>query len=97
MTRITVIVGRNLKRARKQLGLTQSELAERCGISEGFLAEIETARKYPSASTLERITVALRLRPYRLFLEDEEREVEGCRDDEVAVKQAAVVSDDFYQ
>jgi transcriptional regulator with XRE-family HTH domain len=97
MTRINVLVGRNVKRARKQLGLSQAELARHCGISEGFLAEIETARKFPSASTLDRIATCLELRPYQLFLEDEEREVTGCREFEAAVKEVHVLSDDLYQ
>ena len=35
----------NLKRARKALGLTQTELAEKSGVSRGHLSQIEAGRK----------------------------------------------------
>lgn len=62
---------RNMKRARSALGYSQMKLAELCDLSAGFIAEIETGKKFPSSSTLLKISQALGLRPYQLFLDDE--------------------------
>ena len=45
---------RLLRAFRKSAGLTQSELASRAGIGQGYLSEIETvgSKKSPSAETL---------------------------------------------
>jgi transcriptional regulator with XRE-family HTH domain len=40
-------------------GLTQSQLAERVGITQAFLAEIEKGRKRPSLDVLEKLCDAL--------------------------------------
>ena len=34
-------IGNNIKRIRKQLGLTQEELANRCELSKGFISQVE--------------------------------------------------------
>jgi transcriptional regulator with XRE-family HTH domain len=48
------------------------ELAERAGISAGYVGEVEMGRKYPSPEILERIAKALEVRPYRLLMSDED-------------------------
>jgi transcriptional regulator with XRE-family HTH domain len=50
----------NLKAARKRAGLTQTELAEKSGISFSYLAKLEIgAQLNPSYETLEKIATAL--------------------------------------
>ena len=44
---------------RERAGLTQVELAERCGISEADISRIESGSTLPNAATLERLAVAL--------------------------------------
>jgi transcriptional regulator with XRE-family HTH domain len=51
------------------------KLAELCGVSTSFIGEIETAKKYPSAQSLQKISDALALKPYQLFLEEDNWEV----------------------
>ncbi|MFO8065528.1 MAG: helix-turn-helix transcriptional regulator [Spirochaetia bacterium] len=75
MGRLQRVVGRNIKATRKGLGLTQEALAQRIGLSPSFVGELETGSKYPSAVTLERISEALSLRPYQLFLEEHDWEL----------------------
>ena len=72
MTEIQRILRANVKRARKELGYSQMKLAELCGVSTSFIGEIELGRKFPSGSTLQKLADALGLRPFQLFLEDEE-------------------------
>ncbi len=84
MTKIQSLLATNLKAAREQLGLSQELLSERCGISRGFLGEVETGRKFPSPKTLEKLADAVGLRPFELFYDgttlsrsDEQRLLKG--------------------
>ena len=68
MNQFRALLARNLKLARSRAGLTQQELAERCGLSTNYLATIEIGGKFPSAETLEKMITALKLKPYELFV-----------------------------
>jgi transcriptional regulator with XRE-family HTH domain len=61
-----------MKRYRVLLGITQAELAERAGISVGYVGEVEMGRKFPSPEKLEGIARALGLRPFRLLMGPED-------------------------
>ncbi len=61
-----------MKRQRALLGLTQADLAEKAGISVGYVGELEMGRKFPSAENLEGIAQALKLRPFRLLMGPED-------------------------
>ncbi|MCL1958945.1 MAG: helix-turn-helix transcriptional regulator [Spirochaetes bacterium] len=67
MTTIRDILSKNLKENRRKLGITQSELAERAGISTNFVAMIELKHKFPAPETLERLSAALNIKTYELF------------------------------
>jgi len=58
---------KNLKGSRTKKGLSQMQLAEYCGISTGYIAEIETGKKFPSIGVIEKMTVILKIEPYMLF------------------------------
>lgn len=45
-------LGKNIKKRRKELGLTQQELADKLGISLNFMGKIEVAFSKPSLDTL---------------------------------------------
>ncbi|MFI4935211.1 MAG: helix-turn-helix domain-containing protein [Caulobacterales bacterium] len=53
------LVGRNLKRLRAAKGLTQEELAVKCGFSQQFLSGIERGKRNPTIVTLYEIAQAL--------------------------------------
>jgi transcriptional regulator with XRE-family HTH domain len=57
-----------MKRYRILLGISQAELAERAGISVGYVGEVEMGRKFPSPEKLEAIAKVLGLRPFRLLM-----------------------------
>lgn len=65
--KLSEILSRNIKFARKRQGLSQAKLAELVGISVPFVGEIEIGRKTPSLETLEKLSRALRLEPYELL------------------------------
>ena len=72
MNHINELLATNMKAARKRLGISQTDLAEDCGVSISFIGEIEIGRKFPSSSTLMKIGNALQLEPYQLFYEPEQ-------------------------
>jgi predicted transcriptional regulator len=55
MTEFRVPSPKELQDLRKQVGLTQAELAERVGISQSLVARIEKGKVNPSVNTLKRI------------------------------------------
>ena len=65
--RLMVRVGRNVKRLRQQRGWTQQSLADRVGIHQVYVAQIEGAVKELSLEMLGRLAKALRVRPGRLL------------------------------
>jgi transcriptional regulator with XRE-family HTH domain len=67
MMNIREILSKNLRENRQKLRLTQSELAERAGISTNFVAMIELKHKFPTPETLDRLSAALDIEAYELF------------------------------
>ena len=53
------LVGRNAARLRKEAGLTQEQLAERCGLSQQYLSGLEQGRRNPTVVTLYELAMAL--------------------------------------
>jgi transcriptional regulator with XRE-family HTH domain len=56
-------LGKNLRVARKKLGLTQEEVAERSGVQAGEVSRIERGKRDPKVSTLEKLAAAVELAP----------------------------------
>ena len=52
-------LGENIKRRRKELGLTQQQLADELDISLNFMGKIEVAFSKPSLDTLIKISEKL--------------------------------------
>ena len=52
-----------LKKARQAVGLTQTQLADRLGKSQGYVSLLERGQRSPSASVATRLAVALNLPP----------------------------------
>lgn len=70
MTNRTLVYARkNIRKLRKQQGLTQEKLAEMSGIDQDYISEIERGKKNPSIKTLDSIITALKIKPHVLFLE----------------------------
>lgn len=67
-TELHEILVHNMKLYRSNLGISQMELAERAGLSPGYVGEIETGRKFPSPEALIQLASALEVKPYRLFM-----------------------------
>ena len=60
----------NLKRYRKENKLSQMALAEKCGTSASYIGEIEIGKKFPSVEMVQKFADALNIKPYKLFMEE---------------------------
>lgn len=61
------ILGVNLRKCRASLGLSQAELARRCGVSRPAISSIEQGRGNPTLSVIDRACAALGVRPTELL------------------------------
>jgi transcriptional regulator with XRE-family HTH domain len=60
-------LGVNLKAARRKLGLTQEEVANRSGVHATEVSRIEAGKRDPQVSTVEKLARAVELRPGELL------------------------------
>jgi transcriptional regulator with XRE-family HTH domain len=74
MTQIQAIFIKNLKKIRTESGLSQILFSEKIGVSAGFVAELETGNRAPSIQTIQQIADAFKLKPYQLFLDEDDIE-----------------------
>ena len=57
----------NLKNFRKMHKISQAKLADLCGSTQAYIAEIEVGKKFPSPDMVERIASAFNIESYYLF------------------------------
>jgi len=60
-------LGANLREARKNLGLSQEQVAERSGVHATEVSRIEAGKRDPRVSTVERLARAVGLNPGQLL------------------------------
>ena len=61
------IIGQNVSECRRDMNLTQEQLAELAGISQQFLSKIETGRGIPSVKTIMALCDAMDIESNRLL------------------------------
>lgn len=59
--------GENLRRIRKEKGMSQSTLAVKTGLSENYIGNIERAEYNPTVGTIHIIADTLKIEPAELF------------------------------
>ena len=52
-------IGKRIKKRRKELHLTQTEIKEKTGISSGYMSDIERGNRLPAATTLAQLSEIL--------------------------------------
>jgi transcriptional regulator with XRE-family HTH domain len=72
---IEAALGETIRAARRDLGLSTTAMAERCGISQPYLSQLENGKASPSINTLYRIANALGLGPQELLPRSEEESI----------------------
>ena len=58
---------KNIREKREQLGISQKELAESCGIAQSTLCDIEMGRSNPSIEVALKIAKALNVKSIQFF------------------------------
>lgn len=66
-------VGANIRRIRESRGVTQAHLAERVGISQAMLCQIERGTKNPSLQVGKEISIILGCTIDELMREDKQK------------------------
>ncbi len=59
--RLYELVGQKLEKRRREACLTQTQLAQRCGLARGSIANIESGNQHPTLHTLWSIADALNI------------------------------------
>jgi transcriptional regulator with XRE-family HTH domain len=54
-------LGKQIKRCRTVLGLTQTQLAKKSRVTQSFIAQVETGMSNPSLATIRRLAKAVGL------------------------------------
>lgn len=67
-------VGERIKKIRLEKGMTQKEVAEKCGINDANIRKYESGRQNPKLDTIEKIATALEVSPSELL--DWNREID---------------------
>ncbi|MCL5125314.1 MAG: helix-turn-helix domain-containing protein [Deltaproteobacteria bacterium] len=60
-------LGKRIQKRRKEVGLTQEDLADKIGVSRAYMGFIEQGRNMPSVEVLEKIARQLKIRMSELF------------------------------
>lgn len=59
--------GNKVRAYREQRGMTQAELAEKAGVTQSFISDLEGNKKFPLLSTMDKIAHALGIDVTDLF------------------------------
>jgi transcriptional regulator with XRE-family HTH domain len=70
----------NIKKWRKQAGLSQEKLAQLCETAPAYIRQIEIGNRCPSLQYLERIARSLKIAPWQLLYEEEKAVQEPAHD-----------------
>ena len=62
------LISNNIKRYRSLQNISQLTLALNTGLTHNFINDIENCKKGVSAKTLAKLSVALNVEPYQIFL-----------------------------
>ena len=65
---VKVLFGRNLKRLRGLAKLSQVDLSVEANVAHNFINDIENGKKWVSAETIEKLSKALKVKPYQFFI-----------------------------
>lgn len=66
-TRLVTVFADNVRRLRKERGLSQEELAEAAGVHRTYIGMIERGEKNVTIYNIDRLAVALGVRPGSLL------------------------------
>jgi len=69
-------IGQAIKKLRQKNGMTQAQLAERCGVSQNSICSLETGKAYPPKATVEKLCQAFDIpQSFLLMASIEEKDI----------------------
>lgn len=71
---IVKVFGKNLKKYRLALGLSQEKFAEKCGLHRTYISTVERFQRNISIENVQRIADALGIEAYQLFIDDQQNQ-----------------------
>jgi transcriptional regulator with XRE-family HTH domain len=60
----------NMKKWRKNMGISQKKLAEKCDAAHSYIRQLESGNGTPSFAFIGKIADALQIQPYQLFYDE---------------------------
>ena len=82
---IKKLLGKRIKELRKTCGCTQEQIAEAVGIETASLSNIENGKYFPTAENLDKILIALKTTPDKLF------QIESLREEEALLTEIITI------
>ena len=64
---LTKKIGENVRRRREELGLTQAVLAEKLGMNQGYISDVEAGKRSPRVATIAKLAEILGTPPSHLL------------------------------
>lgn len=68
ISKLTQIIGTNIKLNRLKLELSQEDLARKAGVHRNYIGNLEKGRINPTVKTLHKVSIALKVNISRLFI-----------------------------
>jgi transcriptional regulator with XRE-family HTH domain len=68
---IVKVFAQNLKKFRMEKGMSQEAFAEKCGLHRTYISAVERERRSIALDNVQRISDALDIETYRLFIPEE--------------------------
>ena len=68
---------RNIKKWRKNAGISQKRLAELCDSAHSYIRQIECGSRSPSFAFIEKLAGALNIAPYLLFYDEKMNKIDS--------------------
>ena len=67
---ILKVFGTNLRKYRKELGVSQEKFAEMCGLHRTYISDVERFQRSIALDNVQKIADALEIETYKLFIEE---------------------------
>ncbi len=71
VSNLSQIIGRHVRRLRRDHVMTQQALARRIGVNASFIGPLEKGQKAPSLQTIERLSEVFKVPTFTFFIDDE--------------------------
>ena len=88
--KLRAVFVKNLRDYRRERGISQATLAEKCETSTSYIGQIEIGNRFPSLEMIEKMADALQIRPYLLFFGEEDENTQN----QVLRKKPNIISDE---